>query len=448
MAKTTANAKKLRRQARAKAFEALPAARAPGRMPVRFSVMAKPIGPACNLRCKYCFYLEKDALFAAGDRRMSEQVLEAYVRKYIASEPSREVTFHWQGGEPTLMGLDFYRQVMALQQRYAAGKRISNTLQTNGTLLDNAWGAMLAQNHWLVGISLDGPEEIHNANRPDASGGGSYAAVRRGLEVLKAHRVEFNVLASVTPISSADPLRVYRFFREIGVNFVQFMPIVERMPDDEARQLGLQLAVGVRAGQEVFRPEMTPWSVKPEAYGEFLCRIFDEWVRHDVGTFFVMNFEWALAAFLGLPPRVCQFMPVCGRSLILEHNGDVFACDHYVYPAYRLGNIVTDDLQDMVQSPAQVAFGQGKQDNLPKYCRECPLLPACRGECPKRRFLTTPDGEPGLNYLCPAYKRFYAHAAPYFEAMRRLQNNGQPLADIMQTDLIVMSRKGLGGKSV
>lgn len=431
-----ANKKKLRRQARATAFDQ---SRLTGRAPVRFSLMAKPIGPACNLRCQYCFYLEKDALFARGENyRMSDEVLEAFVRKYIAAEPSDEVTFHWQGGEPTLMGLDFFHRALELQGRYAAGKRIRNTLQTNGTLLDEQWGSLLAQGDWLVGLSLDGPADVHNAYRLNAAGEGSFDAVMRGLSVLLKHRVQFNVLASVTPVSAEAPLRVYEFLRDVGVKFIQFMPIVERLPDKAARELGLQLAVGIRAGHAVAAPQMTPWSIAPEAYGRFLCTIFDAWVRRDVGSIFVMNFEWALAACMGLPSQVCQFMPTCGRSLIIEHNGDLFACDHYVYPEYRLGNILTDDLQALVQSPAQQAFGQAKAASLPACCRECPVLGACWGECPKRRFGMAPGGEPGLNYLCAAYTGFFQHAAPYLAGIAQLTRAGQPAARIMESEIHIV----------
>lgn len=441
MKSKTQNTKKLRRQARAKAFQDATGGERPQR---RFCMMAKPVGPACNLRCAYCFYLEKEALFAQGaSRRMSDDVLEAYVRKYIESQPSQEVAFHWQGGEPTLAGIEFFRKATQLQQRSAGRKIISNVLQTNGTLLDDEWGRFLADGHWLIGLSLDGPSDIHNKHRLDGQGRGTFDAVLRGLDVLRKHRVEFNILASVTPASAAEPMRVYKFLQEVGATFVQFMPIVERLSDDAARQLGLQLAVGIRSGEEVQTVRMTPWSVEPKAYGEFLCRIFDHWVRHDVGTFTVMNFEWSFANFLGLPPRVCQFMAVCGRSPIIEHNGDVYACDHYVYPNYKLGNILTDDLQEMMQSPAQCEFGEAKCEALPAYCQECSVLPACRGECPKRRFLQTPDGQKGLNYLCAGYKKFFEHAAPYFEAMRRLKQAGRPVTEIMATEIHVMPRREL-----
>lgn len=449
MAKKTTNKKKLRRQARAQAFAKgttlvqgtpTPAA-SEGSEQIRFCIMAKPIGPVCNLRCEYCFYLEKEALLDRGDHRMSEKVLEAYIRKYIESQPGREpVAFHWQGGEPTLMGLEFYRKVIRLQRKYSNGRRFTNTIQTNGTLLDDEWGRFLAKNKWLVGLSLDGPKETHDTYRLDGQGKGSFDRVLRGLETLKKHKVEFNVLASVTPVSTRAPLEVYHFLKEVGVKFVQFMPIVERLPDEQASELGLKLAVGVRSGEEVEAVRMTTWSVKPEAYGDFLIRIFEEWVRTDVGSFAVMNFEWALANYVGRPTGVCQWMPRCGHSPIIEHNGDVYACDHYVYPEYRLGNVLTDDLQKMMQSAGQRRFGDTKLDALPRYCRQCSVGPACWGECPKRRFLTTPDGEPGLNYLCAGYRKFFEHAAPYFAAMSRLMQFGEPVSKIMESQILIVPR--------
>ena len=441
----TTNKKKLQRRARAKASLAV---KSGGSSAVRFSLMAKPIGPACNLRCRYCFYLEKEALLDRGEHRMSEDVLEAYVRKYIESQPGREpIAFHWQGGEPTLMGVDFYRKAIELQQRYANGRGVSNSLQTNGTLLDDEWGRFLSENNWLLGLSLDGPQAIHDTYRLDSKGTGSFDKVMRGLEVLKKHKVEFNVLASVTPASTGAALEVYQFLKEVGVKFVQFMPIVERLPDDEANELGLKLAVAVHWGEAVEAVRMTAWSVKPEAYGDFLIRIFDEWVRNDVGTFAVMNFEWALANYVGQPAGVCQWMPRCGHSPIIEHNGDVYSCDHYVYPEYRLGNVLTDDLQKMMQSASQRRFGDAKLDSLPGYCRQCPFGPACWGECPKRRFTRTPDGEPGLNYLCAGYRKFFEHAAPHFEAMSRLMKSGEPVSKIMESEILTRPGSAPGGDS-
>ena len=360
----TQNKKKLRRQSRARAFgenttqtlTSPPQAIAPdGPEPVRFCMMAKPIGPACNLRCEYCFYLEKEALMDRGDHRMTDEVLEAYIRKYIESQPGREpVAFHWQGGEPTLIGLDFYRKATELQKRFAGGRRFTNTIQTNGTLLDDEWGRFLAKGNWMVGLSLDGPQWVHDKYRIDTRGKGSFDDVMRGLDILKTHQVEFNVLTSVTPASTARPLDVYNFLKQTGVKFVQFMPIVERLPDDAAKQLGLQLAIGTHSGDAAQKVCMTPWSVQPEAYGEFLCSILDEWVHNDVGEFTVMNFEWALANYMAQPAGVCQWMPICGRSPIIEHNGDVYACDHYMYPEYRVGNELTVIAQDLACAEARV----------------------------------------------------------------------------------------------
>ncbi len=437
--KQTKNKKKLRRLAREKAFAdgtQTPTCEAAGRKPIRFCIMAKPIGPACNLRCQYCFYLEKEALLDNGDHRMNDEVLETYVRKYIESQPGREpIEFHWQGGEPMLIGLDFYLKAVEFQRRYAHGRQITNSLQTNGTLLNEEWGRFLSKGNWMVGLSLDGPKEIHDTYRLDTRGQGSFDSVMRGLEILKENNVEFNVLASVTPASTDQPLKVYDFLKQSGVKFVQFMPIVERLPDQAAEELGLQLAVGVHSGEAVKDVRMTPWSVEPEAYGEFLCSIFDKWVHNDVGDLFIMNFEWALTNYMGKPAGVCQWMPKCGHSPIIEHNGDVYSCDHYMYPEYRLGNILTDDLQEIMQSDLQQNFGDAKFDALPKYCKECPVGPACWGECPKRRFCQTPDGEPGLNYLCAGYKKFFQHAAPYFHEMVKMMNSGLPVSTIMRIKL-------------
>ncbi len=434
--KSTTNKKKLRRRARA---GALGRSKASGLDPVRFSLMAKPFGPVCNLRCRYCFYLEKDILFSQdADTRMSDEVLEAYIRKTIAATPAQEVAFHWQGGEPTMMGLAFYEKAIRLQQQYAGKKRIRNVIQTNGTVLDDSWGRFLAAHKFLVGLSLDGPADVHDHHRIDAGGRPTFDRVMRGMRVLRDHGVEFNVLACVTPESCGRALEIYRFFRDNGVGFIQFMPIVERLPDEAATQLGLELAVGIRAGEAAGAVRMTPWSVEPLAYGEFLTEIFDEWVRNDVSSIAVMNFEWALAAWLDRPARVCQWMPNCGRSPIIEHNGDVYSCDHYVYPDYRLGNILTDDLQEMIQSDAQCSFGEAKSKALPDYCRECSVLRVCWGECPKRRFLDTPDGQPGLNYLCEGYKAFFTHRGPFFKAIAQLIRAGRPATDIMSAEVIVM----------
>jgi uncharacterized protein len=308
-------------------------------------VVAKPIGPLCNLDCAYCFYLEKQALYRAGeDFRMPDEVLSTFIRSYVNAQPAPDVEFVWQGGEPTLLGIEFFQRVVELQQPYTALKTISNSLQTNGTLLDDEWCRFLKQHDFMVGISLDGPREIHDRYRRDRAGNGTFESVLRGLRLLRNHGVQFNVMASVARETAARPLDVYRFFKDEGVEYIQFAPIIERLPEDSTRKLGLSLAApAVLDGQERNR-EVTPWTVIPEEYGDFLIAIYEEWVRHDVGKVFVMNFEWALNAWIGNPSPVCTHARQCGRSVVLEHNGDVFACDHYVYPDYRLGTIMSDDL--------------------------------------------------------------------------------------------------------
>ncbi len=401
-------------------------------------LMAKPAGPDCNLNCGYCFYLEKEALFPEGERyRMSDEVLEAYIRKTAEYQTVPELLYAWQGGEPTLMGIDFFRKALELESRFSGGRPVLNAFQTNGTLLDDEWCAFLAENRFLVGLSLDGPEDIHDLYRRDGAGRGTFSRVTRALELLKKHGVEFNILACVTRESAKRPLDVYRFFREQGIGFIQFTPIVERMPSAESERIGLKLGMpAARDGSD--RPDVTPWTVLPEDYGDFLIAVFDEWVRHDVGSVFVMNFEWALASWLGDPQSACLFSRHCGNALIVEHNGDVYSCDHFVYPEYRSGNILTDDLGEMVNSEKQREFGAGKETSLPKYCRECDVLFACQGECPKHRFSPAPDGEPGLNYLCPGYRKFFRHARPYLDAIVQTIRLGYPAEKVM--DLV---RKGM-----
>ncbi|MCK9364037.1 MAG: anaerobic sulfatase-maturation protein [Syntrophales bacterium] len=387
-----------------------------------FHILVKPIGPLCNLNCGYCFYKEKKALFAENETyRMSERVLEAFVEKYIRFNAADmpEIPFAWQGGEPMLMGLDFFRKAVKLQKRYSRGKRITNALQTNGVLLDEAWCEFLAENHFLVGLSLDGPEDIHDRYRVDEKGKGSFSSVMKGLELLRSHGVEYNVMAGVTRESACRPLDVYHFFKKQGVEFIQFIPIVERLPDDAARALGLRLAPPPDLGAE--NPaDVTPWTVEPERYGDFLIGIFDEWVRNDVGKIFIMNFEWALMSWMGGRATVCQFSRHCGRSAVMEHNGDLYACDHYVYPRYRLGNILSSNPREMVDSPQQRALGSQKETALPTLCRDCKFLFACRGECPKHRFLKTPANEPGLNYLCAGYKKYFQHIDNMMKLMKQL----------------------------
>ena len=397
-----------------------------------FELMAKPAGPRCNLRCRYCFYLEKKSFFPESDFRMSDEVLEAYTRRYIASQPGSSVVFAWQGGEPTLIGIDFFRRALDLQNRYRNGKQISNTIQTNGTLIDPSWCDFLSKNNFLVGLSMDGPGKVNDVYRLDRSGQPTHAAALRSLKMMQKYGVEVNVLVTVNRETSRYPLEVYRFFREQGVQFIQFIPIVERKADSEEQNLGISLAAPPALTQEARATTVTPWSVMPQDYGEFLSRIFEEWVKSDVGKIFVMNFEWTLAAWVGVPSGVCYLSPRCGLNLIIEHNGDIFSCDHFVYPSYRLGNIVEDDLIEMVHSKKQIALGASKETALPGYCRACDVLFVCRGGCPKHRFAKSPDGEPGFNYLCSGFKRFYHYVNPYMKYMVKLIRNEIPAKKVME----------------
>lgn len=395
-----------------------------------FHVMAKPSGPACNLDCDYCFYLEKDSLFEPRkQRRMSDDVLEAYVHNTIASTPpSQPVLFAWQGGEPTLMGLDFFRRAMRLQKKHGTGRVIENTFQTNGTLITDEWAAFLADNHFLVGLSLDGPEFVHDRHRRYRTGAGSHARVMAALERLQRRGAEYNVLACVDSHSARYPLETYRFLRTNGVRFIQFTPIVERLADSGYAASGLTLQGPSGPGSAA----IAPFTVGASDWGRFLSDVFDEWRSSDVGSVFVMNFEWALASLIGVPGIVCVHQQDCGRALAAEHNGEVYSCDHYVYPEFRLGNLVDTSLAAMVESSRQIEFGKAKSATLPTLCRKCPVLESCWGGCPKHRFLETPDGEPGLNYLCEGYRQFFSHAAPALERIRELISAGRPAADVMR----------------
>lgn len=395
--------------------------------------MAKPSGSACNLGCSYCFYLEKEHLYPETRRfRMSPAVLETYVRDYIAAQPGPHVSFAWQGGEPTIMGVEFFREAVSLQRRYAGGKQIDNAFQTNGVLLNDEWGAFLAENKFLVGISIDGPRHLHDAYRIDKGGGATFDRVMAGLAVLKKHNVEFNTLTTLHRKNTTNPLEVYRFLRDIGSEFMQFIPIVERSATAQSGTPGFWLAPPPdHAEATELDGQVTPWSVRPVDFGKFLCVIFDEWVRHDVGRVFVQQFDAALANWVGQPAGVCLFNENCGRAMAIEHNGDIFSCDHYVYPAYKLGNLIEKPLAELVDDSRQVSFGSAKSKTLPRYCRECPVRFACHGECPKHRFLHTPDGEPGLNYLCAGYKKFFYHIESAMNTMVAMLHNRRPPMEIM-----------------
>ncbi|MEW6584275.1 MAG: anaerobic sulfatase maturase [Nitrospirota bacterium] len=395
-------------------------------------VVAKPIGPKCNLNCEYCFYLEKQALFAANEKyRMTDEVLSAFIKSYITSQPTPLVEFVWQGGEPTLLGIDFFRRVIELQRPFAHKKTITNSLQTNGTLLTHEWCVFLKKNNFMVGISLDGPKDIHDRYRRDRRGKGTFERVMNGLRLLQKHKIEYNVMACVARDTATRPLDVYKFLRDEGIEFIQFTPIVERMPDSRSKELGLRMACPAALDNKERQTEVTPWTVIPEEYGDFSIAIYEEWVRHDVGKVFIMNFEWALNAWIGNPSPVCVHADKCGRAVVLEHNGDVYACDHCVYPQYKLGNILTDSLLQMVEQSVKSGFGRNKETALPRLCRECKVLAACRGGCPKHRFAQTYYKEPGLHYLCEGYKKFFLHIRKYLRAMTQLLENGLPASYIM-----------------
>jgi len=378
-----------------------------------FHLMAKPGGSRCNLSCQYCFYLGKGELYPGSRFRMSDDVLEEYIRQTIEAHCIPEVTFAWQGGEPTLLGRDFFEKAMLLQKKYCRpGMVIQNTIQTNGLLLDDAWCELFRKNRFLVGISIDGPRELHDACRTDVAGKGTFNRVMQGLALLKKHKVDYNILCTVNAVNGDHPREVYRFFRdEVKAQFIQFIPVVERDP---------------RSGT------VTPFSVGPEQYGKFLIGVFDEWVRHDVGRIYVQHFDTALANWYGEPHGICVFSPTCGSALVIEHNGDIYSCDHFVDRDHLLGNIMTVPLIELVNTDRQRRFGHNKREKLPKYCRECPVLFACRGECPKNRFVVTPDGEPGLNYLCEGYKLFFSHIDRPMKFMAKELTANRPPSNVMK----------------
>jgi len=395
-------------------------------------VVAKPIGPVCNLKCEYCFYLEKEALFEGGEQnRMTDDVLRAFIGGYISSQPTPVVGFVWQGGEPTLLGIDFFRRVIEYQKPFIGTKTITNSLQTNGTLLTSEWCAFLKKHNFMVGISIDGPREIHDRYRRDRKGNGTFDAAMRGLKLLQKHGVEYNVLACVARETAHKPFDIYRFFKNQGIEFIQFSPVVERSANTLSAQQNLRLAGPADLKSAKEHIDVTPWSVLPEEYGDFLIAIYEEWVRNDVGQVFVMNFEWALNAWIGNPSPVCVHADQCGRSVVIEHNGDVYACDHCVYPQYRLGNIKTERLPDMVRRSLESGFGVAKETALPRWCRECDVLAACRGGCPKHRFGISYYDEPGLHYLCAGYRKFFLHIRKYCHAMSQLLENGLPASLVM-----------------
>jgi uncharacterized protein len=386
--------------------------------PTAFHVMAKPTGSSCNLNCSYCFFLKKDRLYPGSTFRMSGEVQEAYIRQLLQAHRSPQVNVAWQGGEPTLMGLDFFRRAIELEKMYQSpGTIIENTFQTNGILLNDEWCRFFHENRFLVGLSLDGPGELHDTYRRDRGGRGTFERVMRAVRLLQKHRVEFNILCTINSKNADHPLKVYRFFRdEVRAQFIQFIPIVER--DNES---------GCQEGDRV-----TDRSIRPGQFGRFLTEIFDEWVKKDVGRTFVQTFDGALAGWLGSPGTVCIFGPTCGQGMALEHNGDLYSCDHFVEPAYLLGNIMKTPMIELAASEKQRKFGQDKLDTMPRYCLKCEVRFACNGECPKNRFMKTPEGEPGLNYLCEGFRQFFRHVDPAMKIMADLILQGRLAEEIMQ----------------
>jgi uncharacterized protein len=383
-----------------------------------FHIMAKPTGSDCNLNCAYCFFLKKEGLYPDSDFRMSEEVHDAYIRQLMETHHVPQVTVAWQGGEPTLMGLDFFRRSVEIQKKYQKpGTSIENTFQTNGILLNDQWCQFFHENNFLIGLSLDGPKELHDVYRKDKAGHGTFDRVVRAVRLLQKHKVEFNILCTVNSKNADHPLNVYRFFRdELGAQYIQFIPIVER--DNQT---------GFQEGNKV-----TDRSVIASQFGLFLINIFDEWVRRDVGKTFVLNFDGALAGWLGEAGTVCIFGPTCGQGMALEHNGDLYSCDHFVEPKHFIGNIMKKSMAEIASSEKQRKFGQDKKDTLPQYCRECDFIHICNGECPKNRFVKSPDGQEGLNYLCDGYKAFFKHADKPMWIMAELIRTGRTADGVMK----------------
>ena len=391
-------------------------------IPPRIHVLAKPTGAICNLNCSYCFFLHKDSLYPGSHFRMSDEVLETYIRQLIEYHRTPQVTVAWQGGEPTLMGIEFYRRAIEYQKQYKKPAMVfENTMQTNGTLLNDEWCEFFKENNFLIGISLDGPRHLHDVYRRDKQGQPTFDRVMQGLHLLQKHGVEYNILVTVNRVNADHPLEVYRFLRdEVGTSWIQFIPAIERLHQGEVTIFQQGNTVSER-------------SVQPRQFGNFLITIFDEWIRHDVGKVFVQTFEAAVRNWLALPSSgMCVFNATCGHGLALEHNGDLYSCDHFVEPKYLLGNILQSQMLDLVGSEKQRRFGQDKRDTLPQVCRECQVRFACQGECPKNRFLTTPAGEPGLNYLCAGYKAFFQHLDRPLTILTKLLRQGQPAAQVME----------------
>jgi uncharacterized protein len=409
----------------------------PNNAPLGFHLLAKPTGAICNLDCRYCFFLSKEELYPGSRFRMSDELLETYIRQLIESHRTPEVVIAWQGGEPTLMGLDFFkRSVEYVEKHRKPGQAVTYSMQTNGTRLDDDWCTFFKENNFLIGLSVDGPEEVHNTYRLNKGGEGTFKQVMRGWEALKKREVDFNILCTVHAANADRPVEIYRFFRdELGARFIQFIPIIERATPETLPLANKGWGQTVSGKRPLYTQDgymVTHRSVKPKQYGSFLIGVFEEWVRRDVGSVFVQIFDVSLANWYGEPAGVCIFQQTCGLALALEHTGDLYSCDHFVEPDYLLGNIQETHLIELVASDRQRQFGLDKQDKLPRYCRECEVRFACHGECPRNRFIKTPDGEPGLNYLCAGYKLFFHHIDQPMRIMSDLLRQNRAPAEIMR----------------
>jgi uncharacterized protein len=409
----------------------------PENAPPAYHVLVKPTGAICNLACKYCFFLSKEMLYPDSRFRMTDELLETYIRQLTESHRVPEVAVAWQGGEPTLMGLDFFRRSVEYANKYKKPHQtIQYSIQTNGTKLDDEWCAFFKEHNFLVGISFDGPRELHDTYRVNKGGQGTFDQVMGGFDYLKKHGVDFNILCTVHAANAGHPVEVYHFFRDdLGAQFIQFIPIVERVTEGMLPLANAGWGETPAAERPLYVQEgnlVTDRSVTGESYGRFLIKIFDEWVRRDVGQVYVPTFDAALGAWVGQPGTACVFAPTCGNALAIEHNGDLYSCDHFVEPNYFLGNIQDTPMIELVASDKQRKFGQDKMDTLPGYCRECEVRFACHGGCPKNRFIETPDGEPGLNYLCAGYKAFFNHIDRPMRIMAELLRRNRAPAEIMQ----------------
>ena len=394
-------------------------------------IMTKPVGAICNLACDYCYYLEKSKLYQESPKHiMSDELLEKFIKEYIESQTMPQVLFTWHGGETLMRPLSFYQKAMELQRKYARGRTIDNCIQTNGTLLNDEWCRFFHDNNWLVGVSIDGPQEFHDEYRKNKQGKPSFMKVMQGINLLNKHRVEWNALAVVNDFNADYPLDFYHFFKEIGCRYIQFTPIVERIfRHDDGRHLA--------AVEEGDNEKLADFSVTPEQWGNFLCTIFDEWVKNDVGEYFIQLFDATLANWVGEQPGVCSLAKTCGHAGVMEFNGDVYSCDHFVFPQYKLGNIYSKTLVEMMYSDKQQQFGRNKFDSLPSQCKECQYLFACNGECPKNRFCKTASGEPGLNYLCKGYYQYFDHVAPYMDFMKKELLAERAPANIMEIIILL-----------